>query len=41
MASRPFINYPAPKEAEDLTYTWLDDKNPTIRGLTLAIAATM
>lgn len=40
-ASRPFIDYPRPKEGEDLSYVFPNDKNPAVRGLPLVIAAAL
>ncbi len=36
---RQFDNYPAPKEAADLSYKWQEDKNPVMRGLPLVAAS--
>ncbi len=38
---RKFDNYPAAREAADLSYKWEEDKNPVLRGLPLAVASTV
>ncbi|KJR81536.1 amidase [Sporothrix schenckii 1099-18] len=38
-AARPFIDYPVPKEGDDLTYVFPNDKNPAVRGLPLVLVA--
>ncbi|OAA55306.1 glutamyl-tRNA amidotransferase subunit a [Niveomyces insectorum RCEF 264] len=41
MASLPFIGYPSPKEAKNLEYTWREDKNPVVRGLSLVTLSAL
>ncbi|CAK7219026.1 hypothetical protein SCUCBS95973_003683 [Sporothrix curviconia] len=40
-AARPFIDYPKPKEGDDLSYVYPNDKNPAIRGLPLVLASSL
>jgi len=38
---RHFANYPAAREAPDLTYKWEADKNPVLRGYPLVVASAL
>lgn len=40
-APQPYIDYPKPKEGDDLSYVFPNDNNPALRGLPLVLAAAL